>query len=100
MGDSPGVSGFSVEVHGLRAPDYDRKEVWLCKKNIEVNALILEPSEVQDARWFSIDEFKRMIVDGKGIDSGFKIFEMYYDNFYNKHYELVDGKPVLVNNEK
>lgn len=78
----------------------DFVEVWLCKKNIEVNALILEPSEVQDARWFSIDEFKRMIVDGKGIDSGFKIFEMYYDNFYNKHYELVDGKPVLVNNEK
>jgi len=74
----------------------DFVEVWLCKKNIEVNALILEPSEVQDARWFSIDEFKRMIVDGKGIDSGF----MYYDNFYNKHYELVDGKPVLVNNEK
>lgn len=72
----------------------DFVEVWLCKKNIEVNALILEPSEVQDARWFSIDEFKRMIVDGKGIDSGFKIFEMYYDNFYNKHYELVDGKPV------
>ena len=47
----------------------DFVEVWLCKKKIEVNALILEPSEVQDARWFSIDEFKRMIVDGKGIDS-------------------------------
>ena len=36
MGDSPGGSGFSVEVHGLRAPDYDRKEA--CGKKYKRNS--------------------------------------------------------------
>ena len=41
-----------------------------------------------------------MLKNGNGIDSGFAIFKMYYDSFYNKHYELVNDKLVLVKNQK
>ena len=77
----------------------DFVEVWLCKKNISENNLVLSSDEVQDAKWFSIEEFEDMIKNGIGINSGYDIFKLYYDNFYNRHYELIDGKPVVVKNK-
>ncbi len=77
----------------------DFVEVWLCKKNISLEELTLQVDEVQDAKWFSIEEFEKMIKNDEGINSGFEIFKMYYDNFYNRHYELINGKPVAVKNE-
>lgn len=78
----------------------DYVEVWLCKKNIDLNELKLEETEVQDAKWFLIEEFENMINNGTGINSGYTIFKMYYEDFYNRHYEIIDGKPVLVKNER
>ena len=78
----------------------DFVEVWLCHKNIAKESLKINELEVQNANWFKITDFEEMIKNNEGIDSGFAIFKMYYDNFYNKHYELIDGKPVLVKNEK
>ena len=94
------VSKEELEFIGSYKRVNDFVEVWLCKKNVDLKNLVLEPTEVQDAKWFTVEEFEKMIIDDKGIDSGFEIFQMYYNNFYNKHYELVDGKPVLVKNEK
>lgn len=78
----------------------DFVEVWLCKKDIDLKDLVLEPTEVQDSGWFSIDDFEKMIADGRGINSGFDIFKMYYQNFYDRHYEIIDGVPVAVKNKK
>ena len=78
----------------------DYVEVWLCQKEIDIASLILEPTEVQAANWFTIEEFEKMIKEGTGIASGYEIFKMYYDNFYNRHYEIIDGKPMVVKNEK
>ena len=78
----------------------DFVEVWLCNKNINTNELVLQQDEVQDTKWVSIEEFKNMVDNGTGIKSGFEIFELYYNNFYKRHYQLIDGKPVLVKNEK
>lgn len=78
----------------------DFVEVWLCKKNININDLVLEPTEVQDAKWCSISEFEEMIDEGIGIKSGYSIFKMYYNEFYNRHYEIErDGKLILVKNK-
>ena len=78
----------------------DYVEVWLYKKNINLNELKLDPTEVQDAKWVSIKEFETMLSDGIGINSGYDIFKMYYEQFYNKHYEILGGRPVLVENER
>ena len=76
----------------------DFVEVWLCKKNVEKNEIIINPDEVQDVRWVTINEFDNMIKEGIGIDTSYDIFKMYYEKFYNRHYELKDGKPVIVKN--
>ena len=78
----------------------DFVEVWLCKKNISESELTLNPDEVQAAKWVTVEEFEKMIENGTGINSGYDIFKMYYSNFYNRHYEIIDGKPVAVKNEK
>lgn len=78
----------------------DYVEVWLCKKNVNINELKLELTEVQDVKWFSIAEFETMLNNGAGINSGYDIFKIYYEQFYNRHYEIIDGKPVLVKNER
>lgn len=72
----------------------DFVEIWLCKKNIDIKELILDPTEVQSAQWFSIDEFEKMIINGIGIDSGFEIFK----NYYNRYYEITEEKPVTAKN--
>lgn len=77
----------------------DYVEVWLYKKNIDLKELSLEENEVQDAKWFSIEEFEKMIDNGTGINSGFDIFKLYYNQFYNRHYEIIDGKITIVKND-
>ena len=74
----------------------DFVEIFLLKSNISIKNLKLQEDEVQDAKWVSIDEFINMVKDGIAINSGFDIFYMYYKEFYNKRYEFIDGKPVLV----
>lgn len=66
----------------IRINDY--VEIWFLKKNININDLILDKNEVQDIKWFKIEEFEKMIKNGTGIDSGYEIFKMYYHNIYNK----------------
>lgn len=94
------ASKEEMEFIGSNKRINDFVEVWLCKKNISENDLILNPEEVQNAKWITIENFEKMLNDGTGINSGFDIFKMYYNNFYNRHYELIDGKPVVVKNEK
>jgi len=94
------ASKEEMEFIGSNKRINDFVEVWLCKKNISENDLILNPEEVQNAKWVTIENFEKMLNDGTGINSGFDIFKMYYNNFYNRHYELIDGKPVVVKNEK
>ena len=78
----------------------DYVEVWLCRKNVNLNELKLDSTEVQNAKWFSIEEFEIMLNNGTGINSGYNIFKIYYEQFYNKHYEMLNGTPVLVKNER
>ncbi len=94
------VNKEELEFIGSNKRINDFVEVWLCRKNINISELILEPSEVQNAQWFSIKEFEKMLNEGTGIDSGYEIFKMYYDKFYDRHYEIIDGKPVAIKNEK
>lgn len=78
----------------------DFVNVFLCRKNIEISDMVLNFEEVQDVRWFSIKEFEQMINDGIGIDTSFNVFKYYYHEFYDRHYEIVDGKPIAVRNRK
>ena len=94
------VSKEELEFIGSYKRIIDFVEVWLCKKNVKENEVLINPDEVQAAKWVSLKEFDEMIKNGEGIDSGYDAFKTYYEKFYNKHYELREGKPVIVKNEK
>lgn len=94
------VNSDDMEFIGSNKRINDYVEVWLCKKEVDIGSLKIEPTEVQAAKWFNIYEFEEMIKKGIGIDSGYGIFKIYYNNFYNRHFEIVDGKPIAVKNKK
>ena len=52
-------------------------DVWLVKDNIEINNLVLQKSEVSEAKWVSIEELKRLIDDEQFVKS----VDLYYDLF-------------------
>jgi isopentenyldiphosphate isomerase len=77
----------------------DYVEVWLCHKDIAITSLKLQATEVQNARWTTIKDFEKMLKEGTAIDSGYNSFIIYYNNFYERHYELINGKPLIVKNK-
>jgi 8-oxo-dGTP diphosphatase len=62
----------------------DFVEIWLCKKNINIEELTINQDEVKTVKWFTIDEFEQIIKEGKGSISGFETLKNYYKNYYNK----------------
>lgn len=77
------VSKEELEFIGSYKRVYDYIEVWLCKKNISESDLSLQKDEVQDAKWYTIEEFHQMIIDGDGIPTSFEIFRMH--DFYKRN---------------
>lgn len=86
------VTKEELEFIGSNKRINDYVEVWLCNKNVDLKELKLEPTEVQNAKWFSVKEFEEMLNNGTGINSGFEVLKMYYENYY----EIIDGKPIAV----
>ena len=72
----------------------DFVEVFLLKSNVKINKLKLQEDEVQAAKWVSISEFEKIIADGMASDTSFFIFKEYFEKYYNRYLEFVDGKPV------
>lgn len=73
----------------------DFVEVFLLKKNIDINSLKLQTDEVQAAKWVSIPEFEKIIKNGLASDTGYFIFKEYYEKFYNRYLVFENGKPVF-----
>ncbi len=50
-------------------------DVWLIETDIKEEQLRLQKSEVSEARWVTVDEFKQMIADGKYHNYGSEYFK-------------------------
>lgn len=75
----------------------DFVEIFAANINIDINDIKIAKDEVQNVKWFSIDEYQKMIENGEAVSTSFSIFNNYYKNFYKKHIEIQDGKPIIVN---
>lgn len=58
------------------ARTYDFVDVYLIKKEINLNEIVMQPEEVDEVKWVSIDEFKTLL-DEKQIPSSIG----FYSNF-------------------
>ena len=73
----------------------DFVDTYLLEKDIDINDVHIQPEEVQDAKWMSISHFEKLINRGEASDTSFGLFKNYYDNYYKRTVEFIDGKPVL-----
>ncbi len=79
----------------------DFVEVFITNINIDLNDIKMQEDEVQNVKWISVDEYSNMIENGTAVETSYSLFLNYYNNYYKKHLEIIDGKlvPVLDENE-
>lgn len=58
----------------------DFVDVWILRQNINIEDIIFQTEEVQDAKWVKIEEWKKMVEDGDGIKSSTDYFLKYINN--------------------
>lgn len=58
----------------------DFVDVWLLRQNIDIEDIIIQEEEVQDAKWVKIEEWEKMVEDGDGIKSSTDYFLKYINN--------------------
>lgn len=71
-----------LEFIGSTRRDFDYVEVWICQKNIPLEEINIDKEEVQDVKWVSIDEFRKMLKNGEGIKTAFNILEEFNNPYY------------------
>lgn len=55
----------------------DYADVWVLRKNINIDDLMLQKDEVQAVKWVSLQEFENMIDNGTAIKSSFDYYLLY-----------------------
>lgn len=58
----------------------DFVDVWVLKQNLNINDLVLQESEVQAAKWVTIEEWVKLVNEGEGIKSSTDYFLKYINN--------------------
>lgn len=80
-----------IKYIGSYARVNDYIEIFLLKINIDTKELILQPEEVQRAKWVTISEYEELIKSKQAVDTSFIIFKQYYDIFYNAQIVIENG---------
>ena len=75
----------------------DFVEIFVANINIDINNVKIAKDEVQNVEWVTIDKYTKMIKDGRADPTSFNVFKNYYQNYFKKHIEIEDGKPIIVN---
>ena len=90
------INEENIRFIGSYARVNDFVEVFLLKDEIDVKKLKVDKEEVQNVKWMSINEFDELIEKGIACDTGYTVFKNYFENFYGKKLEFIDGKLVFV----
>ena len=73
----------------------DFVDTYMMEKDIDINDITIQPEEVQNVKWMSINHFEKLIARGEASDTSYGLFKNYYDNYYKRTVVFIDGKPVL-----
>lgn len=95
LGIKPNIEDLTFIGSFIRFNDF--VEIWALKSNVLIEDLILQEDEVQDAKWVTISEYEKMLEKGIAVRTGFDLFKIYFNEYYDKKVSFVDGKPVISN---
>ena len=74
----PNIDDLELIASYKRKKDY--VDVWLLRQNININDLKFNDNEVQAAKWVSIEEWKKLLIEEKAIKSSTNYFLNYINN--------------------
>lgn len=56
---------------------FDFVDVWLLHKNIDLKEIKMQKEEVQNVKWFTLDEYENMIKNKQAIRSSLEYYKLY-----------------------
>lgn len=74
----PNIDNLELIASYKRKKDY--VDVWLLRQNININDLKFNDNEVQAAKWVSIEEWKKLLIEEQAIKSSTNYFLNYINN--------------------
>ena len=74
----PNIDNLELIASHKRKKDY--VDVWLLRQNINIKDLKFNDNEVQAAKWVSIEEWKKLLIEEKAIKSSTDYFLNYINN--------------------
>lgn len=74
----PNIDNLELIASYKRKKDY--VDVWLLKQNIKIKDLKFNDNEVQAAKWITIEEWKKLLIEEKAIKSSTDYFLNYINN--------------------
>ena len=74
----PNIDNLELIASYKRKKDY--VDVWLLKQNINIKDLKFNDNEVQAAKWITIEEWKKLLIEEKTIKSSTDYFLNYINN--------------------
>ena len=75
---TPSIDNLELIASYKRKKDY--VDVWLLKQNINIKDLKFNDNEVQAAKWITIEEWKKLLIEEKTIKSSTDYFLNYINN--------------------
>ncbi len=75
---TPSIDNLELIASYKRKKDY--VDVWLLKQNINIKDLKFNDNEVQAAKWITIEEWKKLLIEEKAIKSSTDYFLNYINN--------------------
>ena len=74
----PNIDDLELIASYKRKKDY--VDVWLLRQNINIKDLKFNDNEVQAAKWLTIEEWKKLLIEEKAIKSSTDYFLNYINN--------------------
>ena len=74
----PNIEDLELIASYKRKKDY--VDVWLLRQNINIKDLKFNDNEVQAAKWITIEEWKKLLIEEKAIKSSTDYFLNYINN--------------------
>ena len=74
----PNIDNLELIASYKRKKDY--VDVWLLRQNININDLKFNDNEVQAAKWVSIEEWKKLLIEEQAVKSSTNYFLNYINN--------------------
>ena len=74
----PNIDNLELIASYKREKDF--VDVWVLRQNADIKDLKFNDNEVQDAKWVTIEEWKKLLIEGQAIKSSTDCFLNYINN--------------------